>query len=166
MGCIWRVSCRLHSAKSMCVLLRQVKMFVCAADWFVLMGWRLVKKMSSWKNGHRNARIWTQDLPISNPMVYNWAHSPCVGSKYFTDLLLNSNSVNFILKKIFPNNFALQIILDLNRLLSIFDDNESESSRHSSMVSMAACYQWGLGSNPGKGENLLISDLKGILIPS
>ena len=92
----WVAGCTVPRA-CVCVLLRQVKMSVCAADWFVLMGWRLVKKMSSSKNGPRNAGIWTQDLPISNPMLYNWAHSPCVGSKYFTDLLLNSNSVNFIL---------------------------------------------------------------------
>ena len=37
------------------------------------------------------------------------------------------------------------------------------SSRHSSMVSTAACYRVVPGSNPGKGENLLISDLKGNL---
>ena len=34
------------------------------------------------------------------------------------------------------------------------------------MVSKAACNQEGPGSNPGKGENLLISDLKGNLINS
>ena len=40
------------------------------------------------------------------------------------------------------------------------------TSCHSSMVSTAACYR-GLevpASNPGKGKNLLISDLKGNLI--
>ena len=30
------------------------------------------------KHEPRNARIWTQDLPISNPPLYHWAHSPCI----------------------------------------------------------------------------------------
>ena len=68
-----------------------------------------------------------------------------------------------------PFNIICQILMKISwpkLYFSFFSKNWSFAhhavifltSRHSSMVSTGACYQGRPGSNPGKSENLLISD--------